>query len=513
MSKAKIGTAVATVVVGVAVTSAARIPSAFQTPQTSGYFPTRDVWERRAPVDVGMNEARLNAAIAYAQSQDLAGERDFAAQRDQPGQLGPLPLTRAGVNGIVLRHGFIVAEFGDTAHVDPSYSVAKSYLSTLLGVAVDRGLVKSVTERVAEYVSDGGYATPHNASITWEHHVRQTSEWAGELFGKPASPSCTTADGAAIEAEPGTPGSVFEYNDVRVNRFALSLLRVWKRPLADVLKTEVMDPIGASDTWRYVGYDNSIVDVDGRTMTSVPGGSRWGGGLWMSTRDHARFGLLMLRNGNWNGRQVLSSSWIQQAITPASNGGQRNYGYMWWLNSGGLWPELPRSSFAARGDGPNVIWIDPEHDLVVVWRWFRNSDTEFLKRILAALEPPVALSGPDTAGLVAPAGWPEVLTVGAELPAGGRVALPARSATTAPFVPPAGTQLRGNVVLEALVAPDGSVHDVRVVRAPLPPDIALNEAAVQTMKKWTFAPTVIDDVARPVLMKYSLSLDRFRCAS
>ena len=88
---------------------------------------------------------------------------------------------------------------------------------------------------------------------------------------------------------------------MRVNRLALSLLRVWNNPLPVVLKEEIMDPIGASDTWVWHGYRNSYVQLNGRAVQSVSGGSHWGGGLWASTRDHARFGYLFLRNGNWNG--------------------------------------------------------------------------------------------------------------------------------------------------------------------------------------------------------------------
>ena len=68
------------------------------------------------------------------------------------------------------------------------------------------------------------------------------------------------------------------------------------------LKTSIMDPIGASQDWRWHGYDNSNVDIDGRPIASVSGGTRWGGGLWINSEDLARFGLLILNNGKWDGR-------------------------------------------------------------------------------------------------------------------------------------------------------------------------------------------------------------------
>ena len=69
------------------------------------------------------------------------------------------------------------------------------------------------------------------------------------------------------------------------------------------------------------------------------------------------------------------------ATTPTTIG--QDYGYLWWLNTQGKqWPDLPRTSFAALGAGSNTIWIDPEHDLVVVWRWHRDrSANEFFKRV------------------------------------------------------------------------------------------------------------------------------------
>ena len=88
------------------------------------------------------------------------------------------------MNGVVIRHGYIVAEFGETDRVDTTYSVAKSYLSTILGLTIDRGMIKDVQDPVRQYVTDGGYDSKQNATITWEHHARQTSEWEGSLFGK-----------------------------------------------------------------------------------------------------------------------------------------------------------------------------------------------------------------------------------------------------------------------------------------------------------------------------------------
>jgi len=351
------------------------------------YFPSKDNWERRKPSEVGMEEALLQQAIEFAKTQETNRPKDLSDQVKVFGRvLGPMPPERGGVNGIVIRHGYIVAEFGDTTRIDPTYSVAKSYLSTILGLTIDRGMIKSVDDPVRNYIKDGGYDSPHNAKITWKHHANQTSEWQGTMFEKPDTFLGIEefGDGRREPRERREPGTFYEYNDVRINRFSLSMMRLWKRSLPDVLKTEIMDPIGASNTWIYHGYRNSDVEVDGKMLKSVSVGTRWGGGLWMSTRDHARFGYLILRKGRWNNRQIISESWLREATQPKPPAG--DYGHLWWLNTQGRqWPDLPKTSFAAIGAGSNTIWIDPEHDIVVVWRWHRGAN-EFFKRVVAAVK-------------------------------------------------------------------------------------------------------------------------------
>lgn len=336
-----------------------------------------------------MDDATVQAAVEWAKTQGSTWPKDFSNQLRVFGrQLGPMPHEHGDTNGIVIRNGYIVAEFGETDRVDATYSVAKSYLASILGLALDRGLIRSITDPVAKTVHDGGYDSPHNAKITWEHHARQTSEWQGTLFGK--IDTFIGDEEFGTQARPARPiqepGIFFDYNDVRINRLALSLMRVWKRSLPDVLRREIMDPIGASNTWRYVGYDNVDVEIGGKKMKPVSGGSRWGGGIWMSTRDHARYGYLMLRRGRWNNKQILSEGWMRQATTP--DPAMRDYGYLWWLNTDGMiWPAVPTASYGAQGAGNNTIWIDPEHDLVIVWRWHAGNPSEFFKRIVDSIRP------------------------------------------------------------------------------------------------------------------------------
>jgi CubicO group peptidase (beta-lactamase class C family) len=352
------------------------------------YPPPGDAWQQARPEAVGMDSTLLDQAVAYAKTQVSTIPRDFSTQVETFGRvLGPLPKERGETNGIIIRNGYIVAEWGDTKRADPTYSVAKSFLSTLAGLAVDRGMIKDVRHPVKNYVSDEGYDSPHNSKVTWEEHLRQTSEWEGSMWGK-NSDFIGVEEFGKGQRKPRAlkePGEYWEYNDVRINRFSLSLLEVWQKPLPRVLKDEIMDPIGASDTWQYHGYNNSNAKINGRSMESVSGGTRWGGGLWISARDEARFGYLFLRKGKWKQKQVISENWIRAATTPTPIAG--DYGYLWWLNTARKqYPSLPATSFAALGYGSNTIWIDPEHDLVVVWRWHQDkSSDEFFKRILASI--------------------------------------------------------------------------------------------------------------------------------
>jgi len=354
------------------------------------YFPGRGLnWKEKTASELGWDQATLADAVDYAVANeadiptDLRGylESRFEGLPDQD-ILGPLK-ERGKMNGMILHRGYIVAEWGDTARTDVTFSVTKSLLGTTVGLALDRELIRDVDDLVAEYVDDGGYASPHNAMITWRHTLQQSSEWEGTLWGKPDTADRREGRDRTLQ----DPGTFWEYNDVRVNRAALSAARVWGESLPEVLDREFMTPIGASRSWRWHGYRNSTVEIAGQEIESVAGGGHWGGGMWISTRDMARVGLLYLRRGMWREERVLSEEFIDAALTPSEL--NPTYGYMWWLNTeGALWPSAPHESFAARGGGDNMIWVDPVNELVVVVRWIeRGTQDGLLERILAAAPP------------------------------------------------------------------------------------------------------------------------------
>ena len=147
-----------------------------------------------------------------------------------------------------------------------------------------------------------------------------------------------------------------------------------------------MDPIGASSTWRWYGYENSWESIDGLKIQSVSGGGHSGGGVFISSLDHAKFGLLFLRDGNWNGNQLISKSWVDQLRQ--SSKANPSYGYMWWLNKGNRrFDGVPESVFYASGFGGNYIMVDQEHDLVIVTRWLNPPKlAEFLKLVMQSVK-------------------------------------------------------------------------------------------------------------------------------
>jgi CubicO group peptidase (beta-lactamase class C family) len=129
--------------------------------------------------------------------------------------------------------------------------------------------------------------------------------------------------------------------------------------------------------------------MDGEAMQSVCGGGHWGGGMFISARDMARFGLLTLRRGRWGDRQILSEDWVTRALTPTR--AQPTYGFMnWFLNTERKQlPSAPATAFVHLGNGTNAIYVDPEHDLVVVVRWIENDQLDgFVQRVLASLTEP-----------------------------------------------------------------------------------------------------------------------------
>ena len=229
--------------------------------------------------------------------------------------VGPMA-NRGPAAGVIVHKGYIIAEWGNPNAVEMVNSVTKSMLSTVVGLAVDKGLIRSIEDKVNPYLPPiellnesntidqnplaktsfiYPFDTEHNRKINWEHLLRQTSDWEGVLWGKP-----DWADRPSDKQDEWTtrkrfePGTVYKYNDTRVNALALATTSVWRKPLPEVLREQVMQPIGASNTWAWTGYKNAWIVLDGKMIQSVSGGGHFGGGLFINAYDMARFGLLTL---------------------------------------------------------------------------------------------------------------------------------------------------------------------------------------------------------------------------
>ena len=388
------------------------------------YVPPSGAWEKRPAAQVGLLQSSVDSAVKLAIAAESTTPRDLLqnhlassfGREPHSEAVGPFTV-RGPSSGLIIRRGYIVAEWGDADRPENTYSVTKSFVSTTVGLLWDRKMIRDLNEPVRKSmapivalkgapangsslamvppnaagmtsgvpaaVANGTaynafevlepFESEHNRKITWDHLLRQTSDWQGTLWGKPDWADRPQGDVEQWKVRPrNEPGTVYTYNDVRVNALALASLTVWRRPLPQVLREHVMDPIGASNTWRWYGYDNSWIVLDGQLVQSVAGGAHWGGGMIISARDMARFGLLTLRKGKWGDKQILSEEWIRMATTPGVNTG---YGFMnYFLNTGRRSaPSAPEQSFQHRGNGQNIIYVDPVNDLVIVARWINTA--------------------------------------------------------------------------------------------------------------------------------------------
>src|SRR5947209_7037096 len=176
------------------------------------YYPDA-VWQRRTPAEAGIDAQRLKDAVAYAVANETRNPRDLTLNHYQTfgrepfgHAIGPIK-DRGDLTGVVVHKGYIIAEWGEPLRVDMTHSVTKSLLSSVVGIAVERGMIRSVHDEVRDYVapillyappattnkSDRlhtpdlllPFESPHNRTITWDNLLRQTSDWEGTLWGKP----------------------------------------------------------------------------------------------------------------------------------------------------------------------------------------------------------------------------------------------------------------------------------------------------------------------------------------
>ena len=287
----------------------------------------------------------LTEAVLFAQAHEVtwphdpeaepaATETPWGVHHDDPPPFnrlrGPVH-PRGPQSGVVRQHGKAIASSGEPARADLTFSVAKTYLALLAGVAQGQGLLPDEDEPVSARLPGIGFDdSDHNRAVTWTPLLTQTSEWQGSCFGLPdtvdrwrkAAQDPRPAGGPKGGSRPlQAPGSYWEYNDVRINQLALALLHLFRRPLPQVFLEQVLQPMGGGGGFAWRGYDDAWVDLPGAgRVQSVPGGTHWGAGVSISAHDQSRIGQMVLDGGAGNDRQLVRKVWIERMFAPSLAG-------------------------------------------------------------------------------------------------------------------------------------------------------------------------------------------------
>jgi CubicO group peptidase (beta-lactamase class C family) len=348
----------------------------------------------------------LATAIELARSHETPWPRDpdgapppggapWGVHHDDPPPFnrlrGPVHV-RGPQSGVIWQRGRALAAWGEPARAELTFSVAKTGLALLAGVAQADGLLPDEHEPVVARLPGIGFDSPHNRPITWAMLLEQTSEWEGSCFGLPdtvdrwrkVAQDPREPAGPKGGARPlQTPGSYWEYNDVRINQLSLALLHLFRRPLPEVFLERILRPLGGGEGMAWRGYDDAWVDLPGAgRVQSVPGGTHWGAGLSISSHDLARLGQLLLDDG----AGLLSPGWVRRMCTPVAVA--PFYGRLLWLNRDGqAFPGASPEAVFMLGAGGHLVWVDPPRQAVVVLRWLDPArQAKVIPLIAAALD-------------------------------------------------------------------------------------------------------------------------------
>jgi CubicO group peptidase (beta-lactamase class C family) len=279
-------------------------------------------WETATPESQGLSAAALDAAAA-----------------------------EHGGSGCIIRHGYLVREWGDPRNRADVKSATKGTVgATLLGLAVDAGLVGLDDPAVRHYPRIGAERPDNPRDRLADLNVRQLATMtAGFDDGRPPG----------LVYRPGTDGL---YSNDGANMLAELLTLKFGEDLAAVFKRRVMDPIGVPPgewAWRENAYRARTIDgLKSREFAS---------GLTITHRALARIGYLYLREGEWNGRRILSREFIRTATRPTDLPAfVPYYAFFWGSNGRGTYPDVPDDAYWAFGLGDSFVLVCPSLDLVAV---------------------------------------------------------------------------------------------------------------------------------------------------
>lgn len=257
------------------------------------------------------------------------------------------------------------------------WSMTKSLLGSFYGVLSSQGKI-SVNDKAAvkEWANDDrAQITINNllqmsSGLEWEEDYEIISDATKMLFLE-EDMSLTQRVKSLVHE----PGAVFNYSSGTSNLLSGILRDQFKthKDYLDFIYTDFIDKIG---------MNSAIIEADlaGNYVASSYG--------WASTRDWAKLGLLYLHRGNWNGRQIFDSEWVDYVTTPAV-GSEGKYGAQFWLNKNGYMPDVPTDVYSANGFQGQRIFIFPSHDLVVVRMGLKKIDFNlFLKEVFNSIKKP-----------------------------------------------------------------------------------------------------------------------------
>lgn len=316
----------------------------------NNYWPD-DIWRESTPEEQGMDSAKLVDMLKYIQSSG--------------NEIHSIVLIRNGYK--VLDANFFPYK-SNVKHV--VNSCTKSITSTLFGIAVEEGLVKSVDTKLLDYYKDRSIknidekkkelALKHLLTMTagfdWSENGSYDSNDSWIQMRNSPDPVQFILDSQVKE----TPGTSFYYNTGATHLISSIIKNVTGQKTADYAAQKLFGPIGIKDF--YWQEDQQGINIGGA-------------GLFMTPQDMARFGYLFLQNGVWKDKQVVPENWIKQAVskktdTPSGLAGHYGYGYQWWMNNFG--------GYSARGYGGQYIFVLPDYNVVAVFTGALQGSNFFL---------------------------------------------------------------------------------------------------------------------------------------
>jgi len=289
-------------------------------------------WGHADAASMGWSAPKLAAAIAYAQHQ-------------------------GSTSGMIVQHGLVLAEWGDTSRKSNLHSARKSFMSALIGIAVAKGQIELDATLAQLGIDD---EAPALTETEQQATVRDLLEARSGVY-HPTVYETQEMEETKPARGSHAPGEFWYYNNWDFNTVGAIYEKASGLSFFDALKTEIADPIGMQD---YRPSDGHY--VSGGSATRYPAYP-----IDMSARDFARFGLLFLHQGRWGQQQIVPASWVTESTRAYSNTATGGYGYMWWTSTPASGPRPPGAAlllptFWADGHLGQYAIVVPSLDLVIV---------------------------------------------------------------------------------------------------------------------------------------------------